>query len=218
MGSHDVFKSILAAAAFGLGAAIIPPAGPAEAATLRIVGNTTEIEVTADLAGLGLTPSVFGSATAGTSAGGNLLLGFPITGGTLETDTGNALIEHEGSGASLTDGTTTVNAGNFLINTAPTVATVFGDVDVDGSLVGSDLPLFTLGAGNALPGVQLLISPTLAGALTGVFGAPDLTNAEFGYARPDVAAVPLPAGAWLVLTALGALGLARARRIRTTTA
>jgi hypothetical protein len=194
----------------GLGAAMVPPEGPAEAATLRIVGNATEIEVTADLAGFGLTPSVVGPASVGTSAGGNLLLGFPITGGTLDTTTGNALVEHEGTGARLTGGGTTVTAANFLIDTGLT--TVFGDVDVNGSPFGDDLPLFRFGSETALPGIQLLISDTLAGALTQVFGAPDLGNAEFGYARPDIAAVPLPAGAVLMLSALGALAVARRKR------
>ena len=47
---------------------------------------------------------------------------------------------------------------------------------------------------------------------------PDLTNAEFGYAvpSPEVASspspVPLPAGVFLMVGAIGALGLVRRKR------
>lgn len=180
---------------------------PAKAVTLPLIGVATEVEVTADLAGLGLTPAPFGSASA-TGA----IFTFPVTGGTLDTITGNALVEHNGSGVALTAGAISAFVGNFLIDTS--VATVFGDGAVLGGAGFLGAPLFTFGEGTALPGIELLITDTLAGVLSGVFGAPDLTGATFGYARPDLAAVPLPAAGWLLLTGLGALGARSLRRRR----
>jgi len=180
---------------------------PAQAATLPIIGNFTEVEVTADLAGLGLTPAPFGSATAS-----GAVFTFPVTGGSLDSISGDALVEHNGSGVALTAGTLSAFVGNFLIDTA--AATVFGDGAVLGGEGFSGAPLFTFGTGEALPGVELLISPALAGALSAIFGAPDLTGATFGYARPDLAVVPVPAAGLLLLSALGALGALRRRQLK----
>lgn len=178
-------------------------AGTAQA--VAITGGNTAVTVTADLAGLGLTPGLEGSATAEINDG-LLTVFFPITGGATGP-AGNAVIEHEGSGVSLTAGDTTASVGNFVITTS--AGTVFGDLL--GSTTGSPLEFFTFGDGTDLPGVELEISSTLAGALTGVFGAPDLTGATFGYAvpSPTLAPVPLPAGALLLIGGLGMLGLVR---------
>jgi hypothetical protein len=61
-------------------------------------------------------------------------------------------------------------------------------------------------------GIELNISADLAGALTAVFGAPNLTGVQFGLANTAPSAVPLPASALLLLAGLGALGAARSRR------
>ena len=84
---------------------------------VAVTGGTTAVTVTADLAGLGLTPGLEGSATAEVNDG-LLTVFFPITGGSTGP-AGNALIEHEGSGVSLTaeDGTT-ASVGNFVIKTS----------------------------------------------------------------------------------------------------
>jgi hypothetical protein len=179
---------------------------PARAAILPIVGVKTDVEVTADLGGLGLTPAPFGSATAN-----GAVFSFPVTGGTVDTLTTAALVEHDGSGVGLTAGAKSVFVGNFLIDTA--AATVFGDGAVLGGAGFLGAPLFTFGTGTALPGVELLITDTLTGALTSVFGAPNLTGATFGYARPEISTVPIPAAGFLLLTGVGALG-ARALRKR----
>ena len=93
-----------------------------------------------------------------------------------------------------------------LIDTA--VATVFGNVNG-----GSDFaPLFQFGTVDAA-GIELEFTSTLAGALSLVFGAPDLTGATFGIANtsPQVAPVPLPAAVWLLLAGVGGLVALRGR-------
>ncbi len=133
---------------------------------------------------------------------------FPVTGG--EAGAGGAVIEHEGSGVSLTAGAATASVGNFVVDTG--AAEVRGDLL--GVTTGSPLAFFNFGSGTVLPGVELTISSTLAGALSEVFGAPDLTDATFGYAvpSPQVAPVPLPAGALLLIGGLGMFGLVRRKR------
>lgn len=194
-------------AALAAAAALAFAASSAQAASLPIIGNFTEVEVTADLAGLGLTAAAFGSATAS-----GAVFTFPVTGGVVDSISGDALVEHDGSGVALTAGAFSAFVGNFLIDTG--AATVFGDGAVLGGAGFTSAPLFTFGTGEALPGVELLISPALAGALSAVFGAPDLTGATFGYARPDLAVVPVPAAGLLLLSALGALGALRRRQLQ----
>jgi hypothetical protein len=177
----------------------------AQAASIQINGVATAVEVTADLAGLGLTAAPFGSATAL-----GAIFTFPVTGGSLDTVSGDALIEHSGSGVALTAGSASAFVGNFLIDTA--AASVFADGAALGAPGFLGVPIFSFGPGNALPGVELLITAELAGALTAIFGAPDLTGATFGYARPDVSVVPIPAGGLLLLSALGTVGVTRLRR------
>ncbi len=176
--------------------------GLAQAAT--ITGGETTVTVTADLGGLGLGATPFGSASA---EGADFT--FPITGGT-EADDDSLEILHEGSGVTLftldEDEDSAATVGNFVIDTA--AAAVFGD------LIGGPegLELFTFG--EAETGIGLDISSTLAGALTDVFAAPDLTGARFGVAAtsPSVSPVPLPASAALLLAGIGGLAVARRRR------
>jgi len=176
---------------------------------VAVTGGTTAVTVTADLAGLKLTPGLEGTATAEVNDG-LLTVFFPITGGSTGP-AGNASIEHDGSGVSLTaeDGTT-ASVGNFVIKTS--ASTVFGDLF--GVTTGSPLPFFTFGEDTELDGTELEFSSTLAGALTDVFGAPNLTGETFGYAvvSPTLAPVPLPAGALLLIGGLGMLGMVRRRR------
>jgi hypothetical protein len=179
----------------------------ADAAVVDLIGGTTEVLVTADLAALSLAGAPTGTATVEIS-GGLPLFGFGITGGTLDQATGAALIEHDGSGVSLSAGMVSATVGNFLIDTmAMTVSgTVNGTLD--------DVPLFTFGTGTEFAGVQLLISGALAGALSSTFGVADLTGAEFAYAvpGPEVAPVPLPAGGLLLIGAFGGLAFASRKR------
>jgi hypothetical protein len=181
-------------------------AAPAEAATLPLVGNQTEVEVTAPLAALGLGGAPFGTATVDVS-GANPIFTFPVTGGTLDTASGDARVEHQGSGVTLSalaDPTVSATVGNFFIDTIA--------LQVSGDVLGgaSGVPFFDLGAATT-SGVELFITAELAGALTGVFGADNLTGAQFGFARPDLAPIPLPAGVWLMIAGLAAFGAVRAR-------
>lgn len=177
----------------------------APAAAVAIGGGVTTVDVTADLAGLGLAGAPFGSATV-EIVDGLPRFSFPITGGELADD-GSALIEHEGSGVTLSalaDPSISATVGGFLIDTAG--ATVFGDV-IGGP---QDLALFTLGDVTD-DGVALLIGADLAGALTGAFGADDLTGAQFGLANTAPTPVPVPGAAVALLTGLAAFAAFRRR-------
>ncbi|MEL7346827.1 MAG: VPLPA-CTERM sorting domain-containing protein [Pseudomonadota bacterium] len=191
------------------GAATLPP--PLDPAlSTAIDGGITEVEVTIDLGSVGLSAIPFLGATLDTT-GENPVFAFPITGGAvLDSDPAVALIEHEGSGLSLFDGAQSVTVGNFLIDTAG--ASVFADV------IGTEdtLKLFEFGGLTDL-GIELLIAEDLAGALTGIFGAPDLEGGLFGLARtdPQLAApgvIPLPAAGWMLLGALGGLVALKRRK------
>lgn len=168
-----------------------------------IVAGETTVEVTADLTGLGLGGSPFGTATAS-----GAVFTFPITGGT--ENQGDLRILHDGSGVTLFTldamDTTEVTVGNFVIDTS--AATVFGDV-IGGP---TDLDLFAFGTASG--GIGLDITATLAGALTSTFGAPDLTGVQFGIANtsPITAPVPLPASMVLLAAGLAAIPLVRSGR------
>ena len=184
-----------------------------EEGPVAIVGGETFVEITAPLGDLGLAAAPFGGASAD---GATFIL--PITGG--QTSMDGLVVEHEGSGitlSALADPSTAVTAGNFVIDL--TIDTpeegLLGDV-IGGA---EGLSLFEFGDGNE-PGLPLLVGETLAGALTDVLGAPDLTGAEFGLASSapmfeDAGApapIPVPAGLPLLAAGLVGLGLVARRR------
>lgn len=94
---------------------------------------------------LGLTPGVVGTATLTDG-----VLAFPITGGNVdyydpEEDYRpyvQGMIEHDGSGLSLTAGDTVVELTNFTID--PGTSKLFGDVTVNGELAVEQAYLFEL--------------------------------------------------------------------------
>lgn len=202
--------TIIKGAAIGATLAVTAIAGSAQAATLDILAeNQTTVEVTAPLGAFGLGGAPTGSAAVSLTPAGNPLFAFNITGGTVDSDTGAAQIEHDGSGVrlfALANDTIGAIVGNFIVDTG--VGAVFGNVNDDDAVVR----LFDLDLG-ATGGIGLNISDDLAGALTTVFDADDLTGAQFGLANtnPTVAPapIPLPAGAPLLLAGVGAFAIAR---------
>jgi hypothetical protein len=178
----------------------------ASAHSIDIIGNSTSVELTSfeALTGLGLSVSGLGSATISVDSGEFPIATFGITGGSLNPNTGFAVIEHDGSGLGLSDGTTAVSLENFLINTQ--TGLLSGDVSVDDQFV-ANLDLFSIG-----DGLVLSLTAGAADALNGVYGTALPAGLEIGIASVDVAVVPVPAALPLMFTALAGLGLAGRRR------
>lgn len=192
---------------------------PTAASAAELVGGETRVQVTADLAALGLTPGITG--TASIVSGSPLTVSFPVTGGALDPAL-SGFILHEGSGVSLTAGSNTLTLGNFIIDTVS--SRILGDAALNGAALADDLPLFTFDLTTVTP-AQLtdLNSPALvlsftagaAGALTQVFGAPNLTGAEFGRAATaPVAAVPEPSTWAMMIFGFALIGTAASRQRR----
>ena len=186
-------------------AAISAPAG----AQAIVTGGTTDVTLTAapTLIDLGLDIGVTGTATVAVDGMGIPTVTFPITGGSVDAS-GNAIIYHEGSGLLFSTDTASLGIGNFVIDTAALL--VSGDVTANGSDLGS-VGLFTLGADNSL-----FLTAGAAGAFTSIFGAPDLTGANVGFAtvNAQTQAVPEP-GTWMMMLAgFGAAGFALRRSRR----
>lgn len=192
-------------------------AAPSQAAV--VVGGQTRVEVTADLAALGLTPGIIGGASI--VSGAPLTVGFPITGGSLDASLGGFIL-HEGSGVSLTAGGNSLILGNFIIDTVS--QRVLGDASLNGTLLANDLALFDFNLGSVTPAqltdldnplLGLFFTAGAANALTTVFGAPDLTGAQFGLAATSpvlAAAVPEPASWALLIVGFGLVGVTARRR------
>jgi hypothetical protein len=147
-------------------------------------GQSTSVKLdagfTAALTSLGLTPGVLGTATLTDGS-----VHFPITGGNLTVYKKGEVdpyvqgdLQHNGSGLSLTAGSTVVNLENFDIN--PGSSQLFGDVSVNGTVAakhaylfnldGSTLqPLQTSGDTATLTGTRVLISPDAAPLLNKTF-------------------------------------------------
>ncbi len=121
----------------------------------ELTGEMTEVTLDAGfvegLTSLKLTPAPVGDATieAGVAA-------FPITGGNatyFEPGTVDPYVQgeinHDGSGLSLTDGTTKVELTNFDVNPGESILT--GDVSANGTSVVEDAPLFFLDGSTLQP-------------------------------------------------------------------
>ena len=143
-------------------------------------GESTSVKLDSGFTGalttLGLTPGVLGTATLANGS-----VHFPITGGHVTVYKKGAVdpyvqgdIEHNGSGLSLTAGTT-VQLQNFDIN--PGSSQLFGDVSVNGTVAakhaylfnldGSTLAPITISGGVAtLTGTRVLVSDAAALLLT----------------------------------------------------
>ena len=155
------------------------------AAVPELFGGNTGVLLdsgfTGALTSLGLTPGVTGTATLTDGA-----VHFPITGGSVVywSPKGSyrpyvqGIIQHDGSGLSLTAGATVVTLENFTVN--PGNSMLYGDVAVNGAVAATQEPLFNLHGGtlkalqldgnNAiLTGTTVHVSSTAAGLLNKVF-------------------------------------------------
>jgi hypothetical protein len=149
-----------------------------------LTGNSTAIALdkgfTDALSSLKLTPGTVGTAKL---QNGSLI--FPITGGSVRVfKKGEVVpyvigeIQHNGSGLSLSSGSTSVDLTNF--NVDPGVQRVYGDVSVNGKVAATDAYLFTLNgatlkplttSGNTatLTGTTVEVSPVAAPLLDSTF-------------------------------------------------
>ncbi|MFZ7089300.1 hypothetical protein [Curtobacterium sp. RRHDQ10] len=157
---------IAGGAGFGLTAANAAPAHYAAASSSKIpapvasvpdvLGGNTAVALDSGFTGalktLGLTPGVTGSATLTDGS-----VHFPITAGavTYWSPTGSyrpyvqGILAHEGSGLSLTAGSTTVTLSNFTVN--PGSSKLYGDVSVNGGTPITQAYLFSLHGGTLKP-------------------------------------------------------------------
>jgi hypothetical protein len=156
------------------------------AAVPEIFGGNTAVALDSNflaaLTSLGVTPGVVGTATLTNGS-----VAFPITGGSVVywSPTGSykpyvqGIIEHDGSGLSLTAGGTEVDLTNFTVN--PGNSKLYGDVSVNGTVAATQAYLFDLhgkslkplqvdGNNAILQGTKVAISPDAAALLNKTFG------------------------------------------------
>jgi hypothetical protein len=179
------------------------------ATQFSIIGNETTVSLTSfdTLISLGLTPAPLGTATVDTGVTPPEIT-FPITGGIFDDQTSIALIEHDGSGFSLSNASgTSLFLENFLIDTG--ISQLSGDASFNSTVV-SDLPIFDISSS-----LELLLTKEAAGAINVIFnlGDLDLTGAVIGVASVDLKlGTPVPEPGTLVLLAFGLFGVAGCRR------
>jgi hypothetical protein len=157
---------------------------PVAAVPALFGGNTAvalDSNFLAALKSLGVTPGVLGTATLTNGS-----VAFPITGGSVVywSPSGKyrpyvqGIIQHNGSGLSLTAGATVVDLTNFTIN--PGNSKLYGDVAVNGTVAATQAYLFDLhgqtlkplqvdGNNAVLAGTEVHISPDAAAVLNKVF-------------------------------------------------
>lgn len=171
-------------------------ADPEPLASIPELSGGVDTQVTVDqgfvdaITSLGLTPGVVGTATFTDG-----VFAFPITGGNVdyydpEEDYRpyvQGTILHDGSGLSLTNGTTLVELTNFEIDPGNN-STLFGDVSANGAVVVEDAPLFRLDGttlnplemdadGNAvLEGTTVYVSEEAAALLNETYGTDAVTG------------------------------------------
>ena len=184
---------LVTGAGFGITAANAAPAAktaasiPAPVAAVpALFGGNTAVALdkgfTDALTSLGLTPGVLGTATLTDGS-----VHFPITGGSVVywSPKGSyrpyvqGIIEHDGSGLSLTAGGTEVDLSNFTVN--PGNSKLYGDVSVNGKVAATQAYLFSLHGGTLkalklsgndaiLTGTTVHVSADAASLLDSTFG------------------------------------------------
>ncbi|AMM18906.1 hypothetical protein AX769_07535 [Frondihabitans sp. PAMC 28766] len=159
---------------------------PAPAAAVpAVLGGTTGVALDSNflaaLKSLKLTPSVYGTAKL---TGSDIT--FPITGGSVVYWSPKSnyrpyvqgILEHDGSGLTLTSGATSVTLADFTIN--PGNSLLYGDVSVNGKVAAVQAPLFNLHGGTLKPlqlqgkdailtGTTVHVSSTAASLLDSTF-------------------------------------------------
>jgi hypothetical protein len=158
---------------FGTASAAVAPQGHARGAT-TVTLNQDTIGAVIDL---GLTPGAVAPGVLGMSDD-DLQAAFPIVG-----NLKGGVIKHTG-GLSLSAGGTVLTLTNYFIDLRDAENPILTALAaVNGDEVGR-VTLFDLGAAAPQSGCAATASLSLdaqaAGALTAVFGAPDLTGADFG--------------------------------------
>jgi len=150
--------------------------GAVSGSAATIYGGTTTVALDSAtvgaLTGLGYTIAPVAPATVS-----GLDAVFPITGGDTATE-----ITHSG-GLAFTDNGITTDITDFTINLS--TDTITGNVN---GATGSTTPFFDIGAGDVLT-----LDPTLAGALSSIYGIPNLTGATIGTATINAVTTPEPA-------------------------
>lgn len=149
-----------------------------------LIGGQTVIDLTsaATLASLDVTVSPLGSASIEVD-GGQAFASFGITGGTLDSGSGNAVILHQGSGLELADSAGTISLSDFLVDTQNNV--VDANVVVNGVSAGN-LAVFDLGSDGALT-----LTMTAADVVDATLGTQAVTSSTvIGFAAPSPVALP----------------------------
>jgi hypothetical protein len=164
------------------------PAAEIDALTGKSTAVALDPGFLSALTTLGLTPATIGSATLANGS-----LSFPITGGNVTYFTPGTVkpyvqgtIFHDGSGLSLSAGSTTVALTNFVID--PGSSKLYGDVAVNGAAAASDAYLFNLDGGPLKPltknadgtavltGTKVEVSPDAASLLDKTFNTTAVTG------------------------------------------
>lgn len=176
----------------GAGATSSEPVAAIDSLTGVQTAVTLDPSFLEGITGLGLTPANLGSATLDADTG---VIAFPITGGNVDYYDPNGevqpyvqgLINHDGSGLSLSAGDTTVLLEDFEVD--PDESLLYGTVTVDGEVFAERADLFFLDgstlnplvdgteAGTAvLEGTTVSLTATAADALNMVFETDALTE------------------------------------------
>lgn len=173
-GEDDLFGSFLGGSDASMVASQFSP----------LIGGQTVIDLTsaATLASLDVTISPLGSASI-EADGDQAFATFGITGGTLDSASGNAVILHQGSGLGLSDSAGTLSLSDFLVDTQNNV--VDAHVVVNGVSAGN-LAVFNLGADGALT-----LTMTAANVVDATLGTQAITSSTvIGFAAPSPVALP----------------------------
>ena len=172
-------------AAVAATAVLFASVGASYAATVDIIGGETTLLMTS----IGLDVSPTGTATSEFTEIGTLI-SFQITGGSYDTDTGEAIVEHIGSGINFADASQSITFQDFIVDTA--LSSVFSDIAGGASGVLA----FTFGEAWDDGRIPLIASSTFSDFF--------VTSLNLKVALAEITPeVPLPAAGFLMLAGLG---------------